>query len=562
MDLHDEDGLALISVMGIMVVVLLLSGVAFQVAITSHRQSYDFAEYNAALAIADAGLDDYMARLNRIPNYHTIYTEAAPGDNAALDGWATITGSDGIYHIDVDASEVTRTGAVTVSSTGRVGEVDRTVETVFRPAGFLDFIYFTEFEIVDPAVTGADPADCSLYHYVGRDDEDCGGLIRFVTGDTIRGPMHTNDAMMIDGDPLFEGEATTSYPGPDGVADPDDCTTGADPLWRNQRGTSNPTFANDLCYDPIYPVPADNQSIQDQTTHTTTATQGCAYYGPTYVEFYDPDPGVENDGRMRVRSPYSTGHPAGTIATNVAHCGSAAELASSSGADRPIPPNGVVYVDDRTWGGCPSGHPLRLPRPGHVGAGYACDDGDAFVWGTVDGQVTVATANDINIVWDILYAAPIPDTDDLVGLVANNFVQIYHPTNSANQNLNVYGSIAGVNIPPFITNPGPGSATWQDPMINAAMMAMRHSFQVSSFHRGQPFTSGELSVRGAIAQYFRGPVGQSYSNGTKAHGYDKDYVYDDRLQYLSPPFFVQPGGDTAWEPKSWAELPPPADLPG
>ena len=49
-----------------------------------------------------------------------------------------------------------------------------------------------------------------------------------------------------------------------------------------------------------------------------------------------------------------------------------------------------------------------------------------------------------------------------------------------------------------------------------------------------------LSVSGAIAQRYRGPVGTS--GGT---GFIKDYNYDDRLKYRSPPFFLNPI-DAAW----------------
>ena len=46
---------------------------------------------------------------------------------------------------------------------------------------------------------------------------------------------------------------------------------------------------------------------------------------------------------------------------------------------------------------------------------------------------------------------------------------------------------------------------------------------------------GTLTVTGAIAQKFRGPVGTS--GGT---GYIKDYAYDDRLRYREPPHFIDP----------------------
>ena len=50
-----------------------------------------------------------------------------------------------------------------------------------------------------------------------------------------------------------------------------------------------------------------------------------------------------------------------------------------------------------------------------------------------------------------------------------------------------------------------------------------------------------MKVDGAIAQRFRGPVGTfNSSTGLGVTGYTKDYNYDQRLRYRSPPFFLDP----------------------
>lgn len=584
---RDEDGVALFSALGVGIVVLLLLSVTFTIVLANQRQAYEYADNNAALSAAESGLDDYLARLNRRPGYYSIATEDSPGDNPALDGWAPVTDSRGEFHIDVDASRVNSEGSVIVRSTGRYGDEVRTIETTFRPRGFLDFIYFTQYEVIDPELTGADPDECSRTHAEGRSDFAC-GTIRFVTGDLIRGPLHTNDAMVIAGDPVFEGEATTAFRGIDGSTTYSGCDDSGEPggthqLWRHQTGQrsngswartydSDPEFRGSLCWSESIAVPADNQTIQNQTTHSSPATEGCAYYGPTYIEFYDPDPDVNNDGRMRVRSPFSVDEPAGAIPKNDAACGDDGALASSNGADVPIPPNGVVYVDDNTDESCTaSTHPLGLPRPDDDTV-YDCNAGDVFVWGTVDGQVTVGASNNINVVWDLEYAGDFPDTDDLTGLVADENVQLYHPVDTdvpgsggTGVNLDKFGTDSnGDNLPPFIPGrlPSAADATHPDPMIQAAIMAVRHSFRVQNFRDGEPYfgRDGQLSVRGAIAQYYRGAVGTSRGS-RRASGYDKDYVYDNRLRYLSPPYFVKPGGDTSWEEKRWAELAVPDELP-
>jgi hypothetical protein len=52
---------------------------------------------------------------------------------------------------------------------------------------------------------------------------------------------------------------------------------------------------------------------------------------------------------------------------------------------------------------------------------------------------------------------------------------------------------------------------------------------------------GELNVYGAIAQKFRGPVGL-----VSGQGYDKEYIYDERLATDEPPYFLSPL-NAGWE---------------
>ena len=76
-----------------------------------------------------------------------------------------------------------------------------------------------------------------------------------------------------------------------------------------------------------------------------------------------------------------------------------------------------------------------------------------------------------------------------------------------------------------------------DVTIEAAILALNDSFIVDNWQCGDELT--RLRVKGAIAQRFRGPVGM-FSGSSLQHGYPKDYEYDDRLRYRSPPYFVEP----------------------
>jgi len=75
--------------------------------------------------------------------------------------------------------------------------------------------------------------------------------------------------------------------------------------------------------------------------------------------------------------------------------------------------------------------------------------------------------------------------------------------------------------------------------VTAAILSLQHSWIVDNYNCGHAL--GNLNVTGAIAQRYRGAVGTNGGNT----GFIKNYVYDDRLRYRSPPFFLNPI-DSAW----------------
>ena len=83
--------------------------------------------------------------------------------------------------------------------------------------------------------------------------------------------------------------------------------------------------------------------------------------------------------------------------------------------------------------------------------------------------------------------------------------------------------------------------------IYASIQTLQRSFWVQNYNQGADL--GTLSVRGSIAQKWRGAVGTS--GGT---GFAKDYSYDTRLQFASPPYFPQ-WTNAAWGSKVTGELP-------
>jgi hypothetical protein len=131
---------------------------------------------------------------------------------------------------------------------------------------------------------------------------------------------------------------------------------------------------------------------------------------------------------------------------------------------------------------------------------------------------------------------------DLLGLVANNFVEVYHPVSCprASCNNDEYQNIENTH-----------ALRQADRTIDAAILALQHTFRIQHFEKAG--RKGTLNITGAVAQYFRGSVAASSGSGILRSGYAKNYVYDQRLAYLSPPHFIEPI-DAPWLIRAYAEV--------
>jgi hypothetical protein len=521
-----QDGVAMITVMMIMVVLSLLMVAALGYAIQSEPSARRDQDWNAALAAAQAGVDDYLYRLQQDASYQQYSATNPPTPaNTAFTGWQTIPGpaNDGQFHYSVDLARYASQGIVQLTSTGRVQGVQRTVRANLRRRNFLDYLYLTDYESLDPQ-SGfySDPAtataECSRYWWNGRPDGSPGFAcvrIYFTSGDTINGPLHSNDTLSINGSPIFNDEVTTGFSGAMSCP-PNPAYTYR---WEGRSGCGDtPQFQSG---DPeavsLLTLPTSNTAIKAETNRP--AKTGCLYNGPTRIELL-------SNGRMNVTSPF-------TISPTYASC---------VGNNVVLPANGVIYVQNVPTSqatSCPSGHPLNYPISGDVTT-YQCLAGDVFLSGTLRGRLTIAAENNVVIVADTTYATSGAGSNDMLGLIANQFVQVYHPVDSGGQNL-----ADNRNPTPF----------FQDPRIDAAIMALGHSFIVQNYNRGS--TLGTISVTGGIAQKWRGPVGTFGGSGT---GYLKNYNYDARLRYSSPPHAATLSS-AAFRVIQWAEIQNPAGLP-
>ena len=140
-------------------------------------------------------------------------------------------------------------------------------------------------------------------------------------------------------------------------------------------------------------------------------------------------------------------------------------------------------------------HPLGMPIANDVNT-YLCRNGDVFIEGTLKGQLTVAAENNIDITWNLQYNSGVAGTD-LLGLIADNFVEVYHPVNCAS------GTTSACNLNANFPGETARNATFTSPVIQAAMLSLSHSIRVQAWDRGAPL--GTLHVTGVLAQRYRGP---------------------------------------------------------
>ena len=442
-----------------------------------------------AYGAAEAGLAYYMNRLGLDTSYYVKCTNvtppAGPGTSPVYQVWngttpatdprvpRAIPGYNAGYAIEllpapgytacqegVQESMIdTTTGAFRIRSTGFAGKRKRSIVATLRRKSFIDYLYFTEYETSDPATYDTNQQDWAsdnCVEYRALRNSAC-REIRFITQDDIRGPLHTNDSALICGTPTFG--STTS----DAIE-----LNGVSPGWEadNGCGGSSPDFDGTLVHPGgILPMPPSNTELKN-----AALAGGSTYNGETTIVF-------TSSGGMTV-----------------------------NGVSRALPANGVIYVSSTAV--CP-GYSLEQ----NYGAQAGC--GNVRVSGTYNSDITIGADNDIIVMNDFRRGA----TGALAGLVANNFVRVYHPVDDRDDG-------------DCDNDGGPGGIT-----IEAAILALNHSFIVDNWYCGNDL--GTLTVYGAIAQRFRGPVGTG-SGGNVSTGYAKDYNYNPRLKYREPPFFIDP----------------------
>lgn len=568
-----EDGVAMAMVVGVAAVMMLLVATMSASSVSGLVKSTHDEDWNGAIDAAYAGVADYQGRLANDYTYvqygnpDSTYGSGNPDRAISLPPvtndafglkkggtWATVAGSGGAasYRYEVDNSDYSSTGVLRIRATGRVGTTTRSVVADLKQQGFIDYLYFTDYEINRPPLAGnvCGDHDDPPHAWEGR-SASCDS-IQFIAGDVINGPMHSNDTIVICGG-KFTGTVTTSSTilvGTNRYS-----TTGCNPVNTPNFVAGKPALA------PTISMPAGNQKLSQETRTDLPLVQrpGCLYTGPTSITF--------NGATMTVYSPWTkqtqvSGDPV-SAGTHPTMCGtpgdptkSAADnkntLAAVGGITIPVLDQNLIYVQDvpsvstdpNYWG---TTYPNKLTAAkycvgatGSTGAGngigfpvasevppvggstatsdpettasYGCKSGDVFVKGTFDAALTIGSQRYVYVTGDLKRK---DIQSDILGLIGNNIVWVWNPVDSDDD--------------PILTDTGR--------QIDAAILSAYDSFSVQNYDSNG--TRGQLTVNGSIAQKFRGTVGMS-SNGKSVSGYTKNYVYDPRLRNIAPPRFLEP----------------------
>ncbi len=446
------------------------------------------------------------------------------------------------------------TGTIKIRSTGRSGppgaEVKRSVVATLRRKGFLDYLYFTNFETSDPeqqilSSSSSDWAGAPWRRPDPRDRRQPCCPTRSPSGpiapEGCRQWMRGGPNTVANGT-LSPGRNTTGYQY-SGLFNPDDArpmgwhltsTVGGDddnitcsniqfapddvvagPFHSNDtiRVCGRPTFGRANMYDKV-----------EYWAYTALGGGSCPSSSPntpaTTVVRTGDDAGViplpSTNTALKATTFSAYRFEGRTDITLNGATMSVLRAGTSTPQTMPLPPNGLIYVDNQPSPACLVTNMMQ-PYLDPVQCG------DVILRGNYSRSLTIASKHDIRIAGNVTRTS---GSDSLLGLIADGFIRIEHRVASYPCDDDTEDSPAN---------------TLQPRTVEAAILSLNRVFTVDNYQCGDDL--GDLTVRGAIAQNYRGPVGTGGTGGT---GYIKRYEYDQRFRFRSPPYFLTPV-DSAWQ---------------
>jgi hypothetical protein len=480
-----------------------------------------------AYAAAVAGIDVYKYQLETNPNYWTT----CPGPTAKVAGTTdetyTLKTLPSTGHATCESGKQasiietagSSNGTFRIQSTGASGptsrEEKRSVVAQFTHPGFLDYVFLSNFEVEDPSTFEPEPAECNHYYEerVAKGITNKCPPIPFIGEDELNGPFHTNDAAAICSE---------------AVGAPTFGRTAADPVEMNQGHYTDPTHfgcGGSLTLKGKYTEETPTLLPPETNTELLEAAE-FKPKGRTVIELN----GATTPNKMTV-----------TTYNFVAK-------KFETAAPKNFPANGVVYVENQE--ACPYKY-----SPFSFDKNYEKDTenpvcGNVYVKGSYTESLTVASAGDVIIIGSLTTtseASGKPTGGATLGLIANDFVRVYHPVKCSGSCKNERSGekCEGTNETALSDSRKWGSL--ENIVVDAAILSTRHSWIVDNFLCGN--SMGTLTVWGAIAQDWRGRVrGASKAfGGGFTGGYVKVYNYDERLRSQQPPNFLSPTATSGWK---------------
>ena len=434
-------------------------------------------------------------------------------------------------------------GTFRIESTGYSGGAERTIVANFRNANFVSFVWYTKYETGDPAIYGEPlkeklPAtyytECSKFY--GERPADGGSPRRcinnfFINGESVNGPMHTEDHAGVCGSPVFGRSENDRIEFGHAVGKPEDEGYSGEGVCSEVKPAFKGKHVLPKEVVSIEPPPGDEElkHIVEPAYEFTGKTEITLEAGSMTITTWEE---VEEKG----------------VKTWVAK--------TSNGVA--YPPNGVIYVKQES---CPEAYSPYGPRPAYAGNKLERESdvkcGNVYVHGNYTSSLTIAAENDVVVNGEITtpMTEGVPNTNALLGLIANNFVRIYHPveetyplpkTGKCNTNgkkevekLTAKGECEYTDNAAECDAPNAKSLDLKSPTIVAAMLAVKHAVIVDNYICGTP-ELGSLNVYGAVAGLYTNGFTGEFSGSSIIHGYPYDANYDDRLQVEEPPHFLNP----------------------
>ncbi len=455
----------------------------------------------------------------------------------------------------------------------------------FTPAnGFLDNVWWSNYEssnaaaLTNPTTTQTSTG-CAWYYSTNYSNSGSCTPVYFGPNDSITGPVFSNDSLFVDSKPNFGA----GYP----VTTADPNCLFVDPLDGNhgtKAGCSGATAdvgtydASTSSYgaDNYEPIPTDNSELGGFAKQG-----GCYYQGPTTVTL--------SGNQMTVTSPDT----ASTGGDDTMNYSSDSSVCPTAGGTASLPKNGVLFVDGYSGSTTPAvgTNPFdgnlqdvctgRAPHqtcsdeyvdPQTYADCLGCyygqtqqpdSEADAFVSGSLSGHLTIGADNDIIIDGPVKYAdctwtgtasqsncnynsfTSSTAINDVLGLIAYDYVEVDLPVDGNGNTLAACGTSGALAAPLCDPSTSTGSPTGgQGLVVDASILALQGSFLVNNYSTSNSTNGsgneGTLTVYGSIQQDARGAVG-TFSGNNIVSGYSKRYLWDPRLPFYSPPYYLTPG---------------------